>query len=595
LVIEYALLLAALSGLFYFMFGNTFQAQFSLIDDHHFLHWALEETSFWDVAFRVDIQFGRFRPVYYFHRFAKFALFGTDPGAWYITTTSFGVLTCFLFYITVRKIGADILSSLLFFLLFTVTGHQSFIWYKLSTGETESMLLTSISVWAIANAAYQGKSRFWDSLALVAMALAGLSKESFVLIIPALLLLRWTLQCWFNKETWQKALHTLRTPLVVGSLIFIVEILVIVAVLLSKSEAFGPSAVGLSLKSFDPRGWYNLLTSSQLAVVARYLPLLGALILAIYWPQKLARPYMFASLFIFIAWVIPQLMLYRRGIDYHYLFPAIVGIAGVNAFGLAALWSRRIWVLWTACVIWLLPSLSNGIDTTIQVASFYTADTLAVHEMVTYLAENVESSRSIVIAADPAYYYEPIYSLATHLKFAGSKSTVYLLPIFPEGGYKDKPFHHGLNPQQLAENIISHHPDLATLDPNYIGGIIALTLPADSSDMPSWFISSQWQEKIFNEPYYRFSLQKLGYVKTGDIRYRILTPASEALSAVPPDYPLITIGPSLKGKVGIDWLTNKNCSKRATTISKRRYPPHAGLVAPGNGVVSTCYQPSRTG
>lgn len=254
-IAEYILILIGLSGLFYFLFGNTFQAYFSILEEHHIVNDSSKTIWEWmGIIINDTKQFGRFRPAYYLFHFAKIWLFGLNPYVLHIVTTGLGVLTCFFFYITMRKVCADVLSSLFFILLFAVTGYQNMIWYQIfSAAETLGMAFTSISVWTVVKAASQGKLSLWDLLALIIMALAGITKESFVLIIPALLLLRLMLHCWFSQETWLQALRRLHLPLVVGLLIFIVEILILVVILLFMPKSYSANAAGLSLTSFDPR------------------------------------------------------------------------------------------------------------------------------------------------------------------------------------------------------------------------------------------------------------------------------------------------------------------------------------------------------
>jgi hypothetical protein len=203
------------------------------------------------------------------------------------------------------------------------------------------------------------------------------------------------------------------------------------------------------------------------------------------------------------------------------------------------------WVFYIIFTLSLSPALLIGFETAKQEASAYTASTLAVHRMITYLAENTPASQSIVIMADPAMNYEPIYSLRVHLRFAGSKSPVYLSPILPKQGYTSEQL------QGLAEGITAMFPNLSTLDPEQIGGVIVLTIPTRFSNIP-WLAASSWQEKTFREPYsyYNLSFQELAYERVGYKSYSILTPG-EALSAFPPEYPLVAIDPALRGRVGI--------------------------------------------
>jgi len=192
LPIEYAVVLAGLVGLFCLLFGATFHAGFSVMEEYRIVNDSQRPLRWW-LAIMIDediLAFGRVRPVYFFFHFGEILLLGASPHALHLATTGLGVLTCFLFYGSARGAAADILSALVFILLFAVTGDQSTIWYRIfSPAETFGMLLTAVAVWALVRTAARAEPSSWNAAALVAMALAGLTKESFILIIPALLLL----------------------------------------------------------------------------------------------------------------------------------------------------------------------------------------------------------------------------------------------------------------------------------------------------------------------------------------------------------------------------------------------------------------------
>jgi hypothetical protein len=554
-IIECVLVLIGLSSLFYFLFGTTFQAYFSVIEEHRIVSASQATIREWVHTAIDDTQrFGRFRPLYFLFHFTKIVLFGLNPYILHIITTGLGVLTCFFLYIAMRQVGTDILSALFFILLFAMTGYQNVIWYQIFTPqETLGMVFISISVWAIVKAASQGKPGWWDTLALVTMASAGLTKESFVLLIPALLLLRWTLHCWFSQETWLPALRRLRLPLVVGSLTFIAEMLIIAVILLSMPKSYSANAAGLSLNSFDLRVWYQLLTSPGMATTVQYL-LASALILVIYcyWPgQRSTRPYLLAGSLIGVAWLMPQLVLYHKGLVERYLFPVIVAPAAVVGLSLAVLWQRRTWLtrlVWLTGVLWLLPTLSAGLTTTTQAANRYTAETLTIHEMVTHLAQNVPASKAIITVADPGtgYGFEAIYALPLYLEVAGSESPVYLWPVISQD--KRSSIHIAVAHQTAAKFA---YPETLTSD--HIEGVIMVTTPNDFITLPTWFINSQWQEITFTKSYYAFSLQELNYIKAGEVSHRVLMRGESPLE-FPTDHPLIIVAPSLKGKVGINPL-----------------------------------------
>jgi len=493
-LIEYVVVFIVLSGLFFFLFGSTLQAQLTLIDDHEIIRFSSPKSSLWEVLGN-DLQGGRFRPLYYSFRFAEITAFGTNPQAWHFATISFGVLTCFFLYLAVRKIGADIFSALLFAAMFTMTGSIAEIWYRLGPNETLGMLLLAFSIWAIANAARSDSPQFWDGLALTVMALTGLTKESFVLVIPALLLLRWTLQCWLHRETWQQALFTLWKPMLGGFLTFVVEIAILIAVMLYKPKGYGPAIVGLSLVSFDPRRWYEHLISTETILLIFYYPI-SFILLAVYWPrEKPKRSYLAAAFLIYLAWVIPQLVLYSNLMFARYVFPALVGIAAINLLALTIVRHRRGWILWTLCALGFLPSIWCGLNFTTGFANYYTADTQAVHEMVTYLARNINPNRSIVIVGDVVKEQEHIFSLGVHLRFAGSASPIYRVQ------------------------------DMTVAETGNVGAIVLFHSPDDR--LPAWVNPDHWQKRVFSRPYYSLSIWNLGYGKEGDVSYNVYEPISD--------------------------------------------------------------------
>ncbi|MCB0208605.1 MAG: hypothetical protein KDJ52_04730 [Anaerolineae bacterium] len=195
--IEYALVLVCLILIFFGVFNSALQAQFALIDDHTILTVALSKQPIWETiqyAFTSNIATGgRFKPGHVLTPFIGIALVRTNPKLWHLAMILAGLLTCLFFYASLRNLGLDIISSLFFILLFTIVGAQNSIWYRLLTGETWGILFIAIAVWAGVYAAKTSKSPIWDIVFVAALFLAANFKGSFVLTIPALLLLRWLL------------------------------------------------------------------------------------------------------------------------------------------------------------------------------------------------------------------------------------------------------------------------------------------------------------------------------------------------------------------------------------------------------------------
>ncbi|MBM3769920.1 MAG: hypothetical protein FJW27_01255 [Acidimicrobiia bacterium] len=104
------------------------------------------------------------------------------------------------------------------------------------------------------------------ALALTCLALAGLAKESFVILVPALLLFWLTCHRWFHGDSWGHALRALRGTLAVGISIFSLHIALVLATLMALPAGYSGSMVGLLSASFDPKHWLDLVSVVPLTV-----------------------------------------------------------------------------------------------------------------------------------------------------------------------------------------------------------------------------------------------------------------------------------------------------------------------------------------
>lgn len=541
---ELFLILITFTSLFLFLFGPALQAQFYVLEEHQLITERSWDIPTWATSSIGDIQtFARFRPGYWLYRAVSGLFLDTNPHLWHVATMLLGILTCYLFYVALRKIGADIISSFIFVILLVLSGNQNLIWLNLITQEAVAMLLTAVAVWAIVQASQRSLARYWDVLALIALALAGLVKESFVILIPALLLLRWTCQKRFSDRPWREALRQIRASLTAGALIFGLELAVVMAVLLSKPGGYSAGASGLSGASFDPRRWLQivltLVPDKQIVLVA------GALLwISLWFDKKISRTLLLASAVIFAAWLGPQVVLYTNGLNERYLFPAIVSVAVALALELSILWRKRLWPLWIIGVLLLVPVLVTGVNATTAATSRYTAETLATDRMITFLAQNVTANQAILMAGDSGtvYGYEATYALPIYLKLAGSNSPSYLWPLVSTG-------------PRSAEHIAASNHNTAfqypnTLTPHDVGAVIILDklVPAlDFKPLIDWMGDTDWREINFIEPYYSFSIPELKYTRVGEVKNAILLPAT---TGVPSSRPLIVVDPSLRGIVG---------------------------------------------
>lgn len=548
---EYGLILSGILGIFLFLFGPALYAEFYIIEDHQLVDGRLMGIS--DLFNRIvgDINaFQRFRPGYWLYITLGGKLFGTNPHLWHAAAILWGVVTCFLFYITLRKIGADIASSTVFVLLILLSGNQNWVWLNLIPQETIGMLFTAIAVWAVVIASQKRASSPWDILGLVAMASAGLVKESFVVLIPAILMLRLICQKRGADETWLEVIGKLRLPLASGAVIFVIQIVVVMSVFMSNLEGYSATASGVSWESISFMRYlkiFSALTLSwKLIIVAGMIIWLYLLLY-----KKHARPFLYGGSVTFVAWIVPQVVLYSNGLNERYLFPAIVGIAAAIGLGLSLLLrDRRLWPLWIVGVLALSPILAKGVSSTTTTVGAFVADTVAVNRMVEFIAQNTPSDRTILMVGDSgtAYGFEATYSLPIYLRIAGSTSPFYLWPITSKGERS------AMHISASNNNMAFHFPD--HLVPHEVGAIIIVDkwIPTfDYKSLAQWLGHTAWRDINFIEPYYSFSFRNVGFIKAGEVIHKILLPPF--VGSLPSPRPLIVIEPSLTGVVSAStWL-----------------------------------------
>lgn len=186
-------------------------------------HGLIEATTdhFLDRTFRM----GRFLPVFIVHKMAEVWAFGTNIVAWSLYTAFLASLSALVLYAFGRLIQFTFWEAL-FFALIAVTGHQSVLWWRLFHGEGIGLLFTGLALISAARAAqcppHAGR---WTGAFLGATVAASLSKESFILAMPALALAFLWLHRNYRQVGWLTALRQNVAPVAILAGVCLAEVL----------------------------------------------------------------------------------------------------------------------------------------------------------------------------------------------------------------------------------------------------------------------------------------------------------------------------------------------------------------------------------
>ena len=114
---ERAAAFCAIGLLFLVLFGSLLTAGFYVVEDHTLFRRGASALEDWQTRVAFDATgFGRFRPMYWMYVVLSFAAYGPHANLWHAAALSWGVITCYLLYLSVRMLGCDVIGATLFVL-----------------------------------------------------------------------------------------------------------------------------------------------------------------------------------------------------------------------------------------------------------------------------------------------------------------------------------------------------------------------------------------------------------------------------------------------------------------------------------------------
>lgn len=322
---------------FVFVFGillwmETLTCGWHLVDDHEFLRIIYsaenEGKSFWDLCKEYTLHDlgNRFRPLYMPTRVFSVFVFGDNLLPYYIMKGLETVVSCILLYYVGRQMSNSKIASLLFALI-SLTGYQSFAWWKLGTHEMQGTLLLS-AAWLTLMWWIRTDKRIWGGVSVICAVLMMLYKESYLAMAPFLMVFAVYFEYRINdmEFTWENVKNILRKRmiyLVVTGFFFVVFTCYFV---------FGIGIHGYDLSGDESAGllsayWIGL--SNACAENLKWYFRFGILFVAIlltYWEDLKKR---WKEAVVVLVFAGPQILFYgKAGFRWgHYLLPFVIAYA----------------------------------------------------------------------------------------------------------------------------------------------------------------------------------------------------------------------------------------------------------------------------
>lgn len=262
---------------------------------------------------------GRFLPVYYIHRMLQIKFFGAEFLTWAVyngllATIASSVMAFFMLAAGFALLEAILLPCLLFF------GFQTGIWWRFGTAETIGMVIMSVMLLMAARGAKK-KGLLSDIIFIILGALLMLTKEPFILFIPALVFLKVWLAKKEKRVGWPGALKREALPAVALLFFAGAEVLFI-------KLFIGTTGVGYAgYEGFKAAPFVSALINYLYASGAWLVPASFALALSVT-PREKRRWDDILAVFVLLGLsVLPQTLLHAKsGVSERYLLPGVFGV-----------------------------------------------------------------------------------------------------------------------------------------------------------------------------------------------------------------------------------------------------------------------------
>lgn len=395
-----------------------------------------------------------FAPIGLFYVVATAKLFGGNIEIARLGYLILGILSTFLFFLAGRKMGFSIALSLLFPAL-SFFGVQFWVWYNVNSHEPLGLFFMALSFYLIALSAEKGI--LFDFLALLSSLCMSLSKENFILVLPALVVIKLYFLANFQKDI---------KKIIVKSLLFSIPILLVflaeIAYILIVMKGGGRGYAGVSASAgvgayaqtffmlFSPNDVYlYVICSLFLLLFMTGGQLLGNLLTFI---EK-----NFLLLLLILAIIVPQIVVYTQtGWQLRYYLPAFVGISlflvlvlvHLKDFAPSGTYHFLFALLITYLALEMTPKITDNPDQTFRAARNYVSFAQQGEQFTQSIVSQSQPNSLILIVNDPVENVVTPAGLEIYLRKLHGRTNIKNLPL-------SIPFDH----TAVSEQRISNAPN----------------------------------------------------------------------------------------------------------------------------------------
>jgi hypothetical protein len=406
-------IISIILSVFLFLFiSGTINSGYHFVDDHEVIKIKsdLKTSSFIAVTrnwVKADLNINsRFRPLYYIHRVIETRLLGSDFFLWSLYSGILCCLALIFFYLGIRKLNYGLVESITFLIIIFI-GHQSSVWWRLGYGESLGMVFLGLSFYYMSKSLNKRNYKVYNLLFIFFLILSSLTKESFLIIIPAFIIFK----IWNEKTCIWSSLKVS----ILKNLILLVPLVIFIFELFFIKYHVGTTYSGLNTKISNN---ITSLLFNSLRFVKTYLNLLvvGLIILIVCgYIKKLPIRFNLLALVFSILIIVPNLFLYSKsGLVERYLLPSTFGLGILVMTIIGGIekdppWFKKMTLIFI--LISFLPFIANSYSD----AKEFSEEGRSTNKLLSAISTNFVSGAPVMVIVDPVELYEKSVSLKTYL------------------------------------------------------------------------------------------------------------------------------------------------------------------------------------
>lgn len=496
----------------FLVFTGTLCSGFHFTDDHGIvrINDFLKHGDFCQIAKGAilnDLNL-RFRPFYYFHRVLQTRLFGINFTLWHIYNGFLAAFCAFFLYLFGRNANFSFAQSL-FFSFLTLLGPQAAIWWRLGPSETQGMFFLALCLFFLAKSVYSHRHNALYNLAfVVSLIITSLCKESFIVLIPAILFWKIWLYSSRNKVSFMEAVYKNLFSISLLVLIMLVELYIIITFV--ETNKLGYVGVDQNIHLF------RLLGKSIYFIIRRapfILALFGMFLImgsrlnnnqrfSIYDIFKVFIDNFLKIIILFSLIFFPQAFLYNKtGLWERYLLPAFLAFSFLVIYLQREIReSRKIsYFSQKIFVIFLIIMLLFKVIPTIHIAKAFTNEGVVTNSFLKSITKNTNENSEILIASDPVGNFEWSISISTYLKLVGNRSNYYFIWIERGCIVHNSEFSERLRKEIKAEFKDKDLTNIRDFEKIECIAIFPKLEEAFLAQSSAWFKRNKYRREAFNE------------------------------------------------------------------------------------------------